>query len=75
MTNPSKPAWGSSAHHKRIQRERERAGAQPSPIPAPLVERVQIPVGRTITAFGPGGVVYLTSRDGMVTTLEKASVR
>ena len=40
-----------------------------------LVERVQIPVGRTITAFGPGGVVYLTSRDGMVTKLEKASLR
>src|SRR5215204_1659472 len=40
-----------------------------------LVERVQIPVGRTITAFGPGGVVYLTSRDGMVTKLEKATVR
>src|SRR5690349_6947242 len=27
-----------------------------------LVERVQVPVNRTITAFGPGGVVYLTSR-------------
>ena len=39
-----------------------------------LVERVQIPVGRTITAFGPG-VVYLTSRDGQVTKLEKASLR
>ena len=40
-----------------------------------LVERVQVPVGRTITAFGPGGVVYLTSRDGQVTKLEKATVR
>ena len=40
-----------------------------------LVERVQIPVGRTITAFGPGGVVYLTSRDGQVTKLEKATLR
>ena len=40
-----------------------------------LVERVQIPSGRTISAFGPGGVVYLTSRDGQVTKLEKATVR
>ena len=40
-----------------------------------LVERVQIPVNRTITAFGPGGVVYLTSRDGMTTKLEKATIR
>lgn len=40
-----------------------------------LVERVQIPVGRVITAFGAGGVVYLTSRDGQVTKLEKASLR
>ena len=40
-----------------------------------LVERVQIPSGRTISAFGPGGVVYLTSRDGQITKLEKATVR
>jgi hypothetical protein len=40
-----------------------------------LVERVQIPVNRTITAFGPGGVVYLTTRDGTTTKLEKATVR
>jgi hypothetical protein len=40
-----------------------------------LVERVQIPVGRTITGFGPGGVVYLTTRDGQTTKLEKATVR
>jgi len=40
-----------------------------------LVERVQIPVNRSIAAFGPGGVVYLTSRDGLVTTIEKASLR
>ena len=40
-----------------------------------LVERVQIPVNRTIAAFGPGEVVYLTTRDGMTTKLEKASVR
>ncbi|HUQ82072.1 MAG TPA: hypothetical protein VM076_13060 [Gemmatimonadaceae bacterium] len=40
-----------------------------------LVERVQIPIGRTISAFGAGGVVYLTSREGQVTKLEKASLR
>ena len=40
-----------------------------------LVERVQIPANRTIAAFGPGGVVYLTTREGMTTKLEKATVR
>jgi len=40
-----------------------------------LVERVQIPVGRTIAGFGAGGVVYLTTRDGMTTKLEKATVK
>jgi hypothetical protein len=40
-----------------------------------LVERVQVPVNRSITAFGPGGVVYLTTRDGMTTKLEKATIR
>ena len=40
-----------------------------------LVDRVQVPVNRSITAFGPGGVVYLTSRDGMTTKLEKATTR
>jgi hypothetical protein len=40
-----------------------------------LVDRVQIPVNRSITAFGPGGVVYLTNRDGNTTKLEKATLR
>jgi len=40
-----------------------------------LVDRVQVPVNRSITAFGPGGVVYLTIRDGMTTKLEKATIR
>lgn len=40
-----------------------------------LVERVQIPAGRTIVAFGPGGVVYLAARDGNNSYLEKASIR
>ena len=40
-----------------------------------IVERVQIPVGRSIVGFGPGGAVYLLNRDGATATLEKASVR
>ena len=40
-----------------------------------LVERVQIPANRTIAAFGPGGAVYLATRDGMTTKLEKATIR
>ena len=40
-----------------------------------LVERVQIPVGRTIAGFGPNGAVYLVNREGTTATLEKASVR
>jgi hypothetical protein len=40
-----------------------------------LVERVQVPAGRTIVGFGPGGVVYLTSQEGNVVYLEKAKVR
>jgi len=40
-----------------------------------LVERVQIPVNRTIAGFGPGGAVYLMTRDGMTTKLEKATLR
>ncbi|HEX6574453.1 MAG TPA: hypothetical protein VF042_05730 [Gemmatimonadaceae bacterium] len=40
-----------------------------------LVERVQIPVGRMIVGFGPGGAVYLANRDGTTLTLERASVR
>lgn len=40
-----------------------------------LVERVQIPVGRTIIGFGAGGAVYLLNRDGATATLEKASIR
>ena len=40
-----------------------------------LVDRVQVPVGRTIIGFGKGGVVYLSVRDGATTTIEKASAR
>jgi hypothetical protein len=37
-----------------------------------LIDRVQIPAGRTLFAFGPGGAVYMTSRDAGVARLEKA---
>jgi hypothetical protein len=40
-----------------------------------LVDRVQIPVGRTIIGFGANGAVYLMNRDGATATLEKASIR
>jgi hypothetical protein len=40
-----------------------------------LVERVQVPAGRTIIGFGPGGVVYLAAQEGNVTYLERARVR
>ncbi|MFN2567399.1 MAG: hypothetical protein ABR499_20575 [Gemmatimonadaceae bacterium] len=40
-----------------------------------LVDRVQVPAGRTIVGFGPGGVVYMVYRDGDATYLERARVR
>ncbi|MEO8193435.1 MAG: hypothetical protein ABI681_06260 [Gemmatimonadales bacterium] len=40
-----------------------------------LIDRVQIPAGRTIIGFGPAGAVWLVNRDGTTVTLEKASVR
>ena len=40
-----------------------------------LVDRVQVPAGRTIVGFGPDGAVYLTARNGARTTLERATVR
>ncbi|MDB4907703.1 MAG: hypothetical protein JWO05_2487 [Gemmatimonadetes bacterium] len=40
-----------------------------------LVDRVQVPAGRSIIGFGKGGVVYLSFRDGATVTLEKASAR
>jgi hypothetical protein len=42
-----------------------------------LVDRVQLPSGRTILGFGAGGVVYLAAREGTSTTtlLERARVR
>ena len=40
-----------------------------------VVDRVQIPVTRTIVGFGPGGVVILAAREGMTTKLERARVQ
>ena len=40
-----------------------------------LVDRVQLPVGRTLAGFGPGGVVFVTVRDGSAVKLEKHSFK
>lgn len=40
-----------------------------------LVDRVQIPAGRTIVGFGAGGAVYMVNRDGSAVTVERASVK
>ena len=40
-----------------------------------LVDRVQLPQGRTIVGFGAGGVVYLTAREGDKTVLERARAK
>lgn len=37
-----------------------------------IVERVQIPAGRTVAGFGPDGIVYLLDRTGRELFLEKA---
>ena len=36
-----------------------------------IVERVQLPVGRVVAGFGPGGTIYLAHTDGKVTYLER----
>ena len=36
-----------------------------------LIDRIQLPAGRTLVGFGPGGIVYVTTRDGGATKLEK----
>jgi len=40
-----------------------------------LVDRVAVPAGRSIAGFGSEGAVYLVSRDGTKTVLERASVK
>jgi hypothetical protein len=39
-----------------------------------LTDRVQVPPGRVIAGFGPGGVVYMGVVDGEITRLERARV-
>ncbi len=38
-----------------------------------LIDRVQLPAGRALAGFGPGGAIYLTTRDGTATKIEKYS--
>ena len=40
-----------------------------------IVDRVQVPSGRTVVGFGTDGTALLTSRDGTTTKLEKAKLR
>jgi hypothetical protein len=40
-----------------------------------LVDRVQVPVGRTIAGFGQGGIIYLTSTDNGNVKLERATFK
>ena len=40
-----------------------------------LVDRVQVPLNRTIAGFGAGGVVYLTSQENGITKLERATFK
>lgn len=36
-----------------------------------LIERVQLPAGRTIAGFGPNGAIYLSSREGRSIFIER----
>ena len=40
-----------------------------------LVDRVQLPAGRTLIGFGPGGIVYLATRDAGATRIEEVRFR
>ncbi len=40
-----------------------------------VIDRMRIPEGKTIAGFGPGGIVYLVSRDAGITTLQKVRIR
>jgi hypothetical protein len=37
-----------------------------------LVDKVELPQGRTLIGFGPGGIVYLLARDAGATRIEQA---
>jgi hypothetical protein len=40
-----------------------------------LIDRVQLPAGRTLIGFGPGGIVYVATRDAGATRIEKRSFK
>lgn len=40
-----------------------------------LIDRVQLPAGRTLIGFGPGGIVFLLARDAGATRIEEARFR
>ena len=62
-----KPAAGAPRAGGHIYDIVDRSGA--------LVDRVQLPAGRTLAGFGPGGVVYLTTRDGNAVKIERRSFK
>ena len=37
-----------------------------------LIDKVELPAGRTLIGFGPGGIVYLLARDAGATRIEQA---
>jgi hypothetical protein len=40
-----------------------------------LIDKVELPAGRTLIGFGPGGIVYLLARDAGATRIEQARFR
>jgi hypothetical protein len=40
-----------------------------------LIDKVELPQGRTLIGFGPGGIVYLLARDAGATRIEQARFR
>lgn len=62
-----KPPLGSPRNQATIYDVVDRTGT--------LVDRVQLPVGRTLVGFAPGGIVFLTVRDGNTVKIEKHSFK
>jgi hypothetical protein len=62
-----KPAAGAPRGGGPVYEIVDRAGT--------LIDRVQLPAGRTLVGFGPGGVVYLTTRDGNATKIERRTFK
>jgi len=40
-----------------------------------VIDRIQVPPGRVIAGFGPGGVVYMGVLDGAIARIERARAR